>query len=572
MSTNPNETDDSNMDASTAGGTGGTGGTEGTGPPHGDQYGDFTRAADVLLKEMERFRAESADRERRERHLAQAAEVAAAASAEHNKKAQQAAREADDLASIAQTSRKDVLDVRADIQAQIDKLEDVKGPQAALAIINKHAQTMVAQNAILQGLVTQASQNKVAQVVTDGKTQNVILDNTRGKHQVKMPQMKMSYCTAQEFFRFERQVRTCARVSKWTEQEEIDNVFGNLLGPASDNVKSMSIKRTEYANMSMFYKQLRLKFVDSAYQARAREQYSVAVQTSKESLRNFHIRLYSLWFDALAQEEEPWCFDDKIQCPTGHNREQPGSKSKSLISAFLNGLRDPDVKDKIRELKDEGGFDTYEDILQKAVLRESHVQLRRKDRLITQNRDKLQEMYMDRRFEQRIPQHSQQQPQYQRDMGVGFVTRRSQAKKKGPNSRKGRSQSQGRRTYAMVATSGRGQEMQKVEVPPGYALTPVGQTFAVTNPTMVKPMGNKYCKIHKTNSHDTSQCRAKNSQGKKNVHWAPNSGKSRDKSQDKCHVCQKSGHWARECPEKRRGNLNLVGNQEYENWSNSKGN
>ena len=200
------------MDASTAGGTGGTGGTEGTGPPQGDQYENFTRAADVLLKEMERFRAESADRERRETHLAQAAEVAAAASAEHNKKAQQAAREADDLASIAQTSRKDVLDVRADIQAQIDKLEDVKGPQAALAIINKHAQTMVAQNAILQGLVTQASQNKVAQVVTDGKTQNVVLDHGRGKHQVKMPQMKISYCTAQEFFRFERQVRTCARV------------------------------------------------------------------------------------------------------------------------------------------------------------------------------------------------------------------------------------------------------------------------------------------------------------------------------------------------------------------------
>ena len=564
MAPNPNDEDMTSPPNPDNGGQGGEDGDDGT---------EFSDAAANLLREIEKYRGESLERIAKEEGLLKATEAAAKHTSQQNQQAQQAAQDADDAAASAHRNYKDAYAIKAEMKATIDALEEVKGPQAALAIIHKHAQNMASQSAVLQGLVTQASMVQAANA--GGTSGSPATDSGKGKHQVKMPQMKHSYCTAQEFFRFERQVRTCARVSKWSEQEEIDNVFGNLLGQASDNVKSMSIKRSEYPNMSMFYKQLRLKFVDAAYQTRAREQYSVAVQTHKESLRMFHIRLYSLWFDALAQEEEPWCFDYTIPCPKGHSKEQPGSKSKSLISAFLNGLRDPDVKDKMREIKDEGGFDSYEDILQKAVLRESHVQLRRKDRLITQNRDKLQEMYMDRRFEQRIPHHSQQQPHYQRgQMDVGLVTRRSQGKKRGPNSRKARSQSQNRRTYAMVASQGRGQESQRVEVPPGFTLTPTGSTFAVTNPTMVKPMGNgnKYCKIHKTNTHDTSQCRARNAQGGKNVHWAPSVNKNRDKSKDKCHVCQKSGHWARECPEKRRGNLHLVGNQEYDSWSSSKGN
>ena len=528
--------------------------------PLGD---DVPITAQVIIDEFRKFRTESVDRANTEAQAVADARNSAAIAMKESQTAQQGAQEAATFAAQsathanqAQVNSADVNNMKVQIQQDVDKLKNISGTQAAIAIIDKHATQLAAQNVFLAGL----SQNTTAGP-----------DKSKSKHQVKMPQMTKSYCTAQEFFRFERQARTCARVSKWDEQEEMDNVFGNLLGQASDNIKAMPVKLSEYKSITLFYKQLRLKFVDSAYQARAREQYSVAVQTHKESLRNFHIRLYSLWFDALAQEEEPWCFDPKINCPKEHNREQPGSKSKSLISAFLNGLRDPDVKDKIREIKDESGFDSYEDILQKAVLRESHVQLRRKDRLITQNRDRLQEMYADRRFEPKPHYQGQHQPHYaqQRNhMDVGMLSRRSPHKKSGPNSRKGKGPS--RRTYSVAANPEAGAS-HTVSNPQGHT----GPAYAVTNPTQIfKSQGNKYCTIHKTNSHDTSQCRARsaNATQSKNVHWAPKLVKGRDKSKDKCHVCQKSGHWARECPEKRKGNVNFVGNQEYDRWSMSKEN
>ena len=480
-------------------------------------------------------------------------------------------------AQIAANDARASADVASTESRQAKVHSDNAGAHANNALV--HCNTAQAHAGTAQQAVTDAHTIK-AQVQTTAAT----VQNARGgaadgagyggksKHQVRMPQLKMSYCTAQEFFRFERQARTCARVSQWTDQDEIDNVFGNLLGAASDNIKSMPIQRTSYDNMNMFYKQLRLKFVDSAYQARAREQFAVAVQRHKESLRDFHIRLYSLWFDALAQEEEPWCFDSTTACPNGFDKEQPGSTSKTLISAFLNGLRDPDVKDKIREIKDEIGFKNYEEILQKAVTRESHVTLRRKDRMITQNRDRLQEMYMDTRFDRRpqLNHYQTNQPHYSRaePMELGLLTRRNQTKKSGPNSKK-KGKPQNKRTYSVMPPQGQAQV--PFAVPPGYTLTPNDSLYAFQSNIKGqngKPQGNKYCSFHKTNTHDTSQCRAKSAQGGKNVQWAPRSNsKPRDKTKDKCHVCQKTGHWARDCPEKKKGGVYFVGEDEYRSWA-----
>ena len=151
--------------------------------------------------------------------------------------------------------------------------------------------------ALDQQYLTDQKTHMAAQQQTLTKVEDALgkISAPKGKNQVKMPTLRHSFCSAQEFFRFERQVRNVAKLSNWTEQDQIYNVFGNIIGPASDNIKSMSMQRTAYTSMNVFYKQLRLKFVDAAFQTRAREQYSVVIQKHKETLREFHIRLYSLW-------------------------------------------------------------------------------------------------------------------------------------------------------------------------------------------------------------------------------------------------------------------------------------
>jgi len=426
--------------------------------------------------------------------------------------------------------------------------------------------------ALDQQYLTDQKTHMVTQQQTLTKVEDALgkISAPKGKNQVKMPTLRHSFCSAQEFFRFERQVRNVAKLSNWTEQDQIYNVFGNIIGPASDNIKSMSMQRTAYTSMNIFYKQLRLKFVDAAFQTRAREQYSVVIQKHKETLREFHIRLYSLWFDALAQEEEPWCFDDTVAVPTGHDKLNPGQCSKSLISSFLNGIRDPDVKDRIREINDEVGFKTYNDILEKAITRESQVYLRRKDRLITQNRDQLQNMYISagRANIQKTPQshhNNRVEP-----MELGYVSRRNPKKKSGPNSKgKGKNAQKSKpRVYALPPTPKPAQPAAVPTLPRGYSLVPNAQVHAFPQKSSnfrSQSAGSKYCTFHQTNTHNTAQCRAKTQGQSKNSGQWGSSRKPRDKTRDKCHVCQKTGHWAKECPDKRR--VHYVSDSELQQWA-----
>jgi hypothetical protein len=373
------------------------------------------------------------------------------------------------------------------------------------------------------------------------------------KNHVKMVRLTRTSCTVQDFGRFERQARLVATLNNWTNQDTILNVLGNIVGPASDSIKALSQDIKQYASLTDFFRTLKRKFVTESYASIARVKFFSTIQSHKEELGVFHGRLHGVWMDAFSELEEPWCYDQNIVPPMGYDREKPGHRSQKLIEQFLQALAARSMRDYLREYASfHGEFTDYDIILTVALKRESTLKMNDYNHMLRSCHEKMQPKH--RLLEEpglRRPQYRQHQ--YYRPppepMEIGL------ARKGRPKSRK-RFQTKGGRKPKRSRSRPR----------------------ARSAPRMF------YCKVHKTNTHDNSTCRSQKN-GKKttfstkpkrsasaHARWGRSRSKSgdrrkRDKSRDKCHYCQRGGHWAQECPEKTATATHYVTSAEYDAWS-----
>ena len=260
---------------------------------------------------------------------------------------------------------------------------------------------------------------------------------------------------------------------------------------------------------------------------RDRSKFATETQRPNESIRAFHSRLRTAWYDAFAREEEPWLFDGTAP-PPGHVPGQPGEASKVLIGQFLRNLRSDVVRVHLRNHAHmrRQPYNRYSTCLEDALFFSySYGQLNaERRRLQAADRTKVYEpIYDSPNVHYSFPKPTNNQRGGHNDevpMEIGYVKR---------GKRKGKKQGRKKRRGNLNAT---------------YADNTLN-----------------YCKFHKSEKHTDEQCRAQKSPKGKGPNSSSNNGrwKNTNPSQRKqqkrgnCHNCGKAGHWKNECRSAPRG-------------------
>ena len=149
--------------------------------------------------------------------------------------------------------------------------------------------------------------NQALAAALHGLLQNMMPpQNNRPKSSLRMTQLKTGSCSALQFSRFENSAMLAQQVNRWSDQELVYHVLGNLHDQAADNARSLSRNAADYASINEFFQKLRERFVTVAHQAVAQSKFATETQRPNESIRAFHSRLRTAWYDAFAREEEPW--------------------------------------------------------------------------------------------------------------------------------------------------------------------------------------------------------------------------------------------------------------------------
>ncbi len=156
--------------------------------------------------------------------------------------------------------------------------------------------------------------------------------------------------SAQEYERWVRAARVICRGNQYTLEQTIVAIISAMTGRASDIASTLSTDPASYTHVEDFFTQLKSLFVTPAFREVARAQFQSRVQGPQEPIRVYHAMLHKVWIDAYGQEEEPWRTDPDMPAPPGARREDPpGHRSRRLIEAFMQGLRQYQVRIKIRD-------------------------------------------------------------------------------------------------------------------------------------------------------------------------------------------------------------------------------
>ncbi len=175
--------------------------------------------------------------------------------------------------------------------------------------------------------------------------------------------------SSQEYKRWARAAQIVCTGNQYTLGQTVAAVLSAMTGRASDITSTLSADPASYANQEGFFAQLKSLFVTPAFQEVARAQFQSRVQGPQEPIRVYHAMLHKLWIDAYSQEEEPWRTDPNLPLPPGAQlADPPGHQSRCLIEAFMQGLRQCQVRIKIWDsITYWMAICTYEEVLVRAL-------------------------------------------------------------------------------------------------------------------------------------------------------------------------------------------------------------
>ncbi len=175
--------------------------------------------------------------------------------------------------------------------------------------------------------------------------------------------------SSQEYERWARAAQIVCAGNQYTLGQTLAAVLSAMTGRAADIASTLSTDPARYVNVEGFFAQLKSLFVTPAFREVARAQFQSRVQGPQEPIRVYHAMLHKLWIDAYGREEEPWRTDPNAQLPQGARREDPpGHRSRRLIESFMQGLRQYQVRIKIRDSITYGmAVQTYEEVLVRAL-------------------------------------------------------------------------------------------------------------------------------------------------------------------------------------------------------------
>ena len=310
----------------------------------------------------------------------------------------------------------------------------------------------------------------------------------------------------------------------------IYHVLGSLVGQASDNARSLSENINSYTNLADFFQTLKERFVTSAHASMARNTFNFAVQKNDENIRAFHARLQTLWMDSYARDDEPWLFDPNIICPLPNRINEPGMRCVRLIEQFIKGIKSDVIRFNLRRnvMQAREQYDHYNLVLQDALAMSA---------LYGQLTAEQQHHKISARFHHIAPTYD--------DPDVSYTYTNSQ-------SRGGQQRSVPMELGYAKGKKGRKQGKRK---PNRFSSKPrrvhMATTDKVSSEKRADPTTVAYCSYHKSEKHNDSNCRAQ--KGKRdgaNLNAMPQGNKT--KKATKCFNCGKTGHWAKECRQKRK--------------------
>ena len=371
---------------------------------------------------------------------------------------------------------------------------------------------------IVSGLAQQHSQNA---------------NKDKSKSTLKMVQLTKHGVSPLEFSRFENISYLCKETNKWTDQETLLHVLGNLHGNAADNARSLSRKIEDYTNLREFFQKLRERFVSIAHRAIAQVNFKDIVQQKDENIRSFHARLRTAWFDAFGKEEEPWLFDTNIKPPTGVNPGQPGESSQTLIKHFLQNLRSDVIRLHMRNTahSTNSPYISYSKCLEDALyFSYSFGQL-------DAERRRFQVADRHKPF---MPTFDSPHVHYSYTTGDFGHSRQGRGSNEVPAELSVLRKGKGKKKFGKKKSRNRG-----------------GVHLAQKATKQVN-----YCTYHKSEKHTTEQCRAlkggkktgAGSSGQSNGKWkSQGQAKKTGRKSGTCHNCGKTGHWKNECRSSPKG-------------------
>ena len=309
---------------------------------------------------------------------------------------------------------------------------------------------------------------------------------------------KYSGTSKDDFDVFQRQATLTARGNNWTLRQTIVAVLHAMQGDASRITATVSHDPDNYDNEQDFFDTIRLLFVTPAYSAQARAEFEARVQRKDENIRVFHGLLQKIWASGYMAQEEPWRAAAAGAPPAPHQlADPPGYRSNKLMEKFISGLANETLRVKIRDSITMG-----KDLTTYAEILERTLSFQANLTLNEENTRRV---------------HSGQRHQY-----------------KPP-------------AFDIPA-----QPSRRQDEPEPMEIGNIGNT---------RQGKEKYCKIHKVNTHRTEDCRvyrkeqqqkqqgnSRNNQAKNTgTTTKPNQGQGKTKSRP-CYECGSPNHFKANCP------------------------
>ncbi len=172
------------------------------------------------------------------------------------------------------------------------------------------------------------------------------------------------------YLQWERSIRAICQANDYTLQQTILATKASLTGVASDMAQNLSNDAAAYASPRHFFEALRRVFVSPANIRLAQADFEKRTQRLQESIRVYHALLLALYTEGWAKVDEAWRDDEDNDPPAPYeNHQEPiGSRSTRLIERFISGLRDDELRLRMRDSVIDGqAFDTYEAVLNRAL-------------------------------------------------------------------------------------------------------------------------------------------------------------------------------------------------------------